>query len=564
MRSTSSAVSLKPDVAPINIARLPTEASVPLILMRLPLFVATIIISGLCGYGQTLSAPPYTPSLDLTSMDKTVDPCEDLYRYACGGWQKNNPIPEDATHWNVTFKMYEQNLQFLRGILEDAASEKKRDTVTQEIGNFYAACMNEAAINSAGMSALQPELRAIREVRNRKDFAPLMARLQLEFPGNSIIFGFGSRTDYDDSTRKIAEISQGGIGLPDRDYYTKDDRGSKEVRERYLEHVQKVFALMGELPDLAKTNAAVVMRIETALAQASLTGVERRDPYTSKNKMTVGDLAKLAPDLEWPEYFRALDAPQFETLNVGAPAFFKELNLLLATESIDNWKAYLRFHLENSFAPYLSSQFAEENFDFYSKYMHGTKELQPRWKRCVEYTDMNLGEALGQAYVRKVFPSELKTSTLDMVRRIEAAMDQRIRGLDWMSQETKDQALVKLHGIHNKIGYPDRWLDYSAVQIVPNDFFTDIRNSIVFEGHRDINKIGKPVDAEEWNMTPPTVDAGYTPQQNEIEFPAGVLQPPLYDAKMDDAPNYGDTGSDIGHELTHGFDDFAYSSDVGT
>ena len=355
--------------------------------MPLLLFVATIIISSLCGYGQTLSAPPYSPSLDLTSMAKTVDPCEDFYRYACGGWQKNNPIPEDATHWNVTFKMYEQNLQFLRGILEDAASEKKRDLVTQEIGNFYAACMNEAAINSAGMSDLQPELGAIRAVRNRKDFATLMARLQLEFPGNSIIFGFGSRTDYDDSTRKIAGISQGGIGLPDRDYYTKDDSRSKEVRERYLEHVQKVFALMGEHPDLAKTNAAVVMRIETALAQASLTGTERRDPYTSKNKMTMGDLAKLAPDLEWPAYFRALDAPQFETLNVSAPAFFKELNLLLATESIDNWKAYLRFHLENSHAPYLSSQFAEENFDFYSKYLHGTKELQPRWKRCVEYTD---------------------------------------------------------------------------------------------------------------------------------------------------------------------------------
>jgi putative endopeptidase len=551
-----------PDVAAIITVRLPKEAQVTPMQIRLLLFVATIIISCPGGFSQTLSPPPYTPSLDLTSIDKTVDPCEDLYRYACGGWQKNNPIPADATHWDVTRKMYEQNLEFLRGILEEAASEKKRDTVTQEIGNFYAACMNEAAINSAGMSALQPELNAIREVRNRKEFAPLVARLQLESPGNSIMFGFGSRTDYDDSTRKIAEISQGGIGLPDRDYYTKDDPGSKEVREHYLEHVQKVFALMGEPPELAKTNAAVVMRIETALAQASLTRVERRDPYTSKNKMTVGDLAKLAPHLEWPAYFRALDAPQFETLNVGAPAFFKELNMLLATESIDNWKAYLRFHLENSFAPYLSSQFAGENFDFYSKYLHGAKELQPRWKRCVEYTDMNLGEALGQAYVRKVFPSKLKASTLDMVRRIEAAMDQRIRGLDWMSQETKDQALVKLHGIHNKIGYPDRWLDYSAIEIAPNDFFTDIHNSTVFEGHRDINKIGKPVDAEEWNMTPPTVDAGYAPQQNEIVFPAGVLQPPFYDAKMDDAPNYGDTGSDIGHELTHGFDDLGRQFDA--
>jgi len=319
---------------------------------------------------------------------------------------------------------------------------------------------------------------------------------------------------------------------------------------------------MGDSPELAKTDAAIVMRIEAALAQASPTRVEHRDPYKSKNKMTLGDLAKLAPNFDWPAYFRALDAPQFETLNVGAPAFFKELSMLLATESISNWKTYLRFHVENSFAPYLSSEFVEENFDFYRKYLRGAKEPQPRWKRCVGYTDTYLGEALGQVYVRKVFPSELKTSTLDMVRRIEAVMDQRIRGLDWMSQETKDQALVKLHGIHNKIGYPDHWLDYSAIRIVLDNFFSNIRNAIVFEGHRDIAKIGKPVDAEEWSMTPTTVDAGYTPQKNEITFPAGVLQPPMYDAKMDDAPNYGDTGSDIGHELTHGFDDLGRRFDA--
>jgi endothelin-converting enzyme/putative endopeptidase len=319
---------------------------------------------------------------------------------------------------------------------------------------------------------------------------------------------------------------------------------------------------MGERPRLANADAVIVMRIEAALAQASLTRVERRDPYKSKHKMTVGDLGKLASNFGWPAYFRALSAPQFETLNVGAPAFFKEFSTLLATESNANWKAYLRFHIVDSFAPYLSSGFVQENFDFYRKYLRGAKELQPRWKRCVEYTDTNLGEALGQAYVRKVFPSELKASTLDMVRRIEDAMGQRIRELDWMSPETKEQALAKLHGIHNKIGYPDHWRDYSAAKIVPEDFITDIRNAVVFEGHRDINKIGKPVDLDEWSMTPPTVNAGYTPQKNEVMFPAGVLQPPLYDAKMDDAPNYGDTGSNIGHELTHGFDDLGRQFDA--
>src|SRR5277367_4438293 len=520
------------------------------------------MLSCLGSFGQTLPPPLYTPSLDLTSIDKAVDPCEDLYHYACGCWQKNNPIPADETSWDVTEKMYEENLQFLRGILEEAASAKNRDTVTQEIGDFYAACMNEPVINRRGIAAIRPELQAIAKVRNKQDLAPLVARLQLEFRGNPIIFGIGSRTDFDDSTRKIAGISQGGIGLPDRDYYTKDDPESKEIRERYLQHVEKIFALIGETPELAKDNGATVMRIEAALAQASLTRIERRDPYKSKNKMTVVDLTRLTPNFAWPAYFRALGAPHFETLNVGAPAFFKELSLLLATENIGNWKTYLRFHVADSFAPYLSSQFVEENFDFYRRYLRGAKELKPRWKRCVDYTDTNLGEALGQAYVRKVFPSELKATTLDMVRRIEDAMDQRIRDLDWMSPETKEQALAKLHGIHNKIGYPDRWRDYSAMKIVPDDFISNIRNTVVFEEHRDIDKIGKPVDAEEWSMTPTTVNAGYTPQKNDIMFPAAVLLPPLYDAKMDDAPNYGDTGSNIGHELTHGFDDLGRQFDA--
>ncbi len=516
----------------------------------------------LCVFGQNGTSLPYSPSLDLGSIDKSVNPCDDFYHYACGGWQKNNPIPPDQVSWDVTAKMYEDNLNFLRGLLDEAAHTRRRNTVTQEIGDFYAACMNEAAINRQGVAALQPELKAIKEVKEPGELASLVARLQLEFPGNPIIFGSGSRTDYDDSNQKIAGISQGGLGLPDRDYYLNDDPKSKEILERYLQHVQRVFRLMGDRPERATANAATVMRIELALAQSSLTQVERRDPYKSKHKMTVADLGKLAPNFQWQTYFRALGAPHFDTLNVGAPAFFKEFSALLATENIDNWKAYLRFHIGDSLAPYLTAPFAAEHFDFYRKYLRGVKEIQPRWKRCVQYTDSNLGEALGKVYVRKVFPPELKASTLDMVRRIEDAMEQRIRALDWMSPETKQQALIKLHGIRNKIGYPDRWLDYTSVKISPDTFLADIRNCVVFAGHRDFNKIGRPVDRDEWSMTTPTVNAGYTPQMNAITFPAGVLHPPLYDSRMDDAPNYGDTGGNIGHELTHGFDDLGRQFDA--
>jgi len=531
-------------------------------LNHLLLPMTALILFSLCVFGQNGPSAPYTPSLDLESIDNTVEPCEDFYHYACGGWQKANPIPPDQVSWDVTRKMYEENLNFLRGLLEEAAVAKQRDKVTQEIGDFYAACMNESATNRRGVAAIQPELRAINGLTSLQDLGPLVARLQLEFPGNPIIFGSGSRTDYDDSNQKIAGISQGGLGLPDREYYLSDEPKSKEIRERYLKHVQKIFELLGTRPKVAEANAATVMRIELALARSSLTQIERRDPYKSKNRMTVANLSRLAPNFQWQAYFRALGTPSFDTLNVGAPEFFKEFNSLLATENIENWRVYLRFHVGNSFAPYLPALFVQENFDFYRKYLRGAKEMQPRWKRCVQYTDDNLGDALGQRFVLKVFPPILKASTMDMVRRIEDAMEKRIRDLDWMSPKTKVQALIKLHGIHNKIGYPDKWRDYSAVKIVPDDFAADMRNAVVFEGHRDFNKIGKPVDRDEWPFTPPTVNAGYTPQMNAISFPAGVLQPPLYDARMDDAPNYGDTGSNVGHELTHGFDDLGRQFDA--
>jgi putative endopeptidase len=500
-------------------------------------------------------ALPYTPSLDVSSMDKSVDPCVDFYQYSCGGWQKENPIPPDQTTWSVYGKLYQDNLNFLRGILEQAASSKgQRDAVTQEIGDFYAACMDEAAVEKRGRAAIKTDLDAIARLKSANALAPLVAQLQIAAP-SSILFNVGSSQDPDDSEQQIAGLDQGGLGLPDRDYYTKDDEKSKEIRERYVEHVQRIFELLGDSPETAKKNADTIMRIETAMANASLTRVERRDPYKLKNKMRVAELDHLAPNYDWQAYFRELKSPQFEIVNITAPAFFKEVNALLASEPMVNWNNYLRYHLANAYSPYLSSHFVQEDFAFYRKYLRGAKEMQPRWKRCVQYVDRDLGEALGQAYVRKVFPPKLKQSTLDMVNRIEDAMEQRIRQLDWMSPQTKQQALLKLHSIRNKIGYPDNWRDYSSVRIARDDFWGDVARAIEFESHRDINKIGKPVDHGEWGMTPPTVNAYFNPQMNDINFPAGVLQPPLYDAKMDDAPNFGNTGGTIGHELTHGFDD---------
>lgn len=500
-------------------------------------------------------ALPYFPSLNPSSLDRSVDPCVDFYHYSCGGWQKNNPIPPDQTQWDVYSKLYQDNLNFLRGILEQAAmAGSSRNDAAQLTGDFYASCMDQASVDKQGISGLQPDLDLIGKLTGAHDVAPLLARLQLAY-GSVMLFRGGSTQDLDNSEQVIAEVDQGGLGLPDRDYYTKEDDKSKEIRARYLLHVQKVFELAGDPPEVAKRNSDTILRLETLLARASLTRVERRDPYKLKHQMSVAQLGELAPNFDWKAYYATLPYPDFQKLNVGAPEFFKTVNSLLVTEPIGTWKTYFRFQVINSSAQFLSTPYVKEDFDFYRRYLRGAKEEQPRWKRCVAYTDRNLGEALGQVYVATVFSPQMKAEALDMTRRIESAMEERIKQLDWMSPETKTQALVKLHGIRNKIGYPDKWRNYSSLRVTRQDFVGNINRASIFERSRRIHKIGKPVDHGEWDMTPPTVNAGYDAQMNDINFPAGVLQPPLFDLKLDAAPNYGDTGGTIGHELTHGFDD---------
>jgi len=518
------------------------------------LFVSFAVAPALAQTGVK-PAFPYTPGLDVKAMDKSADPCTDFYQYSCGGWKKNNPIPADQVSWDVYDKLYEDNLNYLRSILEHAAVKANQtDAVTQKIGDFYGACMDETTVEQRGLAPLQSDLNAIALLSSAKDITALMAHLQFEF-GRRIVFAQGATQDPDDSEQQIAEVDQGGLGLPDRDYYVKDDAKSKEIRERYVQYVQKMFELVGNDPATAKKNAETVMRMETALAKASMTRVDRRDPYKLKHKMKVAELAQLAPNIDWAVYYAQLQYPKFEIVNVSTPEFFREVSRQIADTPVADWQTYFRFHVINGSAVVLPKRFVEENFEFYRKYLHGAKEQQPRWKRCVQYTDEDLGEALGQIYVRDTFSPELKASTLDMVRRIEDAMGERIRALDWMSPGTKQQALAKLAAIRNKIGYPDKWRDYSPVSILSADFAGNVVRAEEFERRRDINKVGQPVDHGEWDMSPPTVNAYYNSQMNDINFPAGVLQPPLYDAKIDDAPNYGDTGGTIGHELTHGFDD---------
>jgi putative endopeptidase len=520
--------------------------------VRLSILMAIILIFCAIGLAQQSSTSKYEPALDVNSMDRSVDPCADFFQYSCGGWIKNNPIPPDQSSWDTYSKMQDENLLQLRGILEAAATpDAGRNAVTQKIGDYYASCVDEASIDAKGTQPLAPALDRIAQIKSKSELADVAAFMIYD----NVLFSFDSLQDYRDANQVIAGVDQGGLGLPDRDYYTKDDAKSQELRKQYVAHVQKMFELLGDKPETAAAEAQTVLRIETGLAKGSMTRVERRDPKALDHKMTSGELEKIAPEFRWKIYFTKVGMPSLSSLNVAAPEFFKTLNEVIAKESLPDWKIYLRWHLLHAYAAQLSSPFNNENFAFYGKTLQGQQELKPRWKRCTEYVDSYLGEALGQAYVEKYFPPSAKEEALKMVKEIQTAMEQDINSLPWMSGQTKEQALAKLHGMANKIGYPDKWRDYSKLEIVRGDNLGNVERSREFEFNRQLAKIGKPVDRGEWGMTPPTVNAYYDPQMNDINFPAGVLQPPAFDPKSDAAPNYGDTGGTIGHELTHGFDD---------
>jgi endothelin-converting enzyme/putative endopeptidase len=505
---------------------------------------------------QPATSLPYTPGLDVTAMDKEADPCVDFYQYACAGWMKNNPIPDDQARWSVYGKVARDNQRYLWGILDGLATQREGRTANQQkTGDYFAACMDEAAIEQRGAKPLRPYFEQIDGMASMRDLPAVLARLHLALADDGLFFSFGSSQDFGDSSQVIAFANGGGLGLPDRDSYLKTDAKSAEIRAKYVAHIDAMFQLLGEEPAQARASAAKVMQIETALAKATLSRVDKRDPYKLYHKMNAKGLQELTPGFDWQAYLAVLGQGHLNTFNVTEPAFYKALAKQWRSNDMAAIKTYLRWHVARSTAPALSSAFDNAHFDFFSKTLRGIKEQPPRWKRCVTLVDAQLGEALGQEFVSRTFSPELKAKALNMTRQVEQAMAKDIESLSWMSPATKARAQLKLTTIVNKIGYPDQWRDYSSYAVKPDDFVGNIELGNIFESKRQLAKIGKPLDRKEWSMTPPTVNAYYNPQMNDINFPAGVLQPPLYDAKMDDAPNYGNTGATIGHELTHAFDD---------
>lgn len=490
------------------------------------------------------------PLIDATAIDHAVSPCENFYQFACGNWIKRNPIPADRGRWSRFDALTELNLDKLRGILEAAAAGS--DPATRKIGDFYASCMDEAGIEAKGLAPLAPELARIDALAGPDGLPAVLAREHQA--GVRAFFSFRSTEDNADATKVIAEADQGGLGLPDRDYYLRTDAASLDLRNAYRRHVANMFRLLGE-GAAADANADRVLAIETDLATASLDRVKRRDPKNLDHKLRRDALAGLAPRFGWDDYLTAVGQGSIESLNVGWPDFFKGFDGVLAGYDIAALRAYLRWHLVNRAALWLPKAFVAERFDFQDRILSGAREDRPRWKRCVEQTNWLIGEDLGRAYVAAAFGPKTKDDTLAMIRSIEGSYAEDIASLDWMTPDTKAKALAKLNAIANKVGYPDKWRDYSALDIVRGDALGNALRAEGFEFRRRLAKIGKPVDRTEWSIPPPIVNAYYSPRTNDINFPAGILQPPFYDPTLDAAANYGAIGSVMGHEMTHGFDD---------
>jgi putative endopeptidase len=532
-----------------------TVASLAVLLLLICTVHLPLLAQATGNGSATEKKPELLPGLDKRLIDDSADPCSDFFQYACGNFTKFYPIPNDRAGYGTGAMIADYNEYILHTMLEKAAAGGPGRTPNeQKIGDYYAACMDTEAIDQKGLRPLQPELDRIAALRDKRELTPLLAHFQLI--NVNAFLGFGEQQDFKDATRQIAAVDQGGLGLPERDYYFRMDDAADKTRKEYVQHITNTFKLMGESESDAASDAQTVFRLETALAKASMDVTSRREPTNVYHMMQVAELGTLTPNLEWSRFLSDAGAPGVKELNVANPDFFKGLTALLDATDMKAIKTYLRWQvIQSTDSLMLPKALDDEAFDFNRHKLSGQPEQRARWKRCVQATDAAIGEALGQVYVAQEFPPSSKAATLQMVKDIEAAMDQDINTLAWMSAETKVRAKEKLRLVADKIGYPDHWREYSKLIVQRDDAFGNAQRAIVFENVRQISKIGKPVDRGEWGISPPTVDAYYNPSMNDINFPAGILQPPLYDPKATDAENYGHIGGVVGHELTHGFDD---------